>query len=301
MKTVVSLWRYQKPAFFGLLIVVAMFALAVIAPLIAPYHYLDQNLAEANLGPSREHLLGTDRVGRDQFSRIIYGARSAAFVVIATFVLTTPLGLILGGVSGYLGGWIDTLIMRAADIMFSFPGFLLILFLSATLRPRIDTLGQTVGFLAPAVRGGYLDYIAVTLALSLVGWAGVARLVRSLFLQLKEEDYVLVAESIGATSWRIIFRHIMPNAMAPIIVSLSRSAGYTILTEASLAFLGLGIRPPNPSWGAMIYANYIFWRTRPWLLWGPGVVLTLVIAGFMLLGDGLVSVLNPKEMRRKGK
>lgn len=301
MKTVISLWHYQKPAFFGLLVVAAMFVMAIIAPLIAPYHYLDQNLAEANLSPSREHLLGTDRVGRDQFSRIIYGARSAAFVVIATLALTTPLGLILGGVSGYLGGWIDTLIMRVADIMFSFPGFLLILFLSATLRPRIDTLGQTVGFLAPAVRGGYLDYIAVTLALSLVGWAGVARLVRSLFLQLKEEDYVLVAESIGATSWRIIFRHIMPNAMAPIIVSLSGSAGYTILTEASLAFLGLGIRPPNPSWGAMIYANYIFWRTRPWLLWGPGVVLTLVIAGFMLLGDGLISVLNPKEMRRKGK
>lgn len=299
MKIIRGLYQYQKPAFFGLLVIATLLVTAIFAPWIAPYSYREQDLDAANLFPCWDYPLGTDELGRDQLSRIIWGTRTAAFVVVVTLILSTPLGLVLGALAGYFGGWVDTLIMRVADIMFAFPGILLILFLAATVQPRIDETVRSIAILAPIARGGYIDYITVTLTLAAVGWAGKARLVRSLFLRIKEEEYIWAAKAVGATPWRIIARHIFPNAIAPIIVSLSMAAGSIILSEAFLAFFGIGIRPPNASWGAMIYTSYRFWRTRPWMIWGPGGVLALVIFAFNFLGDGLNAILNPKEVKKR--
>ena len=288
----------NRSALFGLAIVTALFLTGIFAHWIAPSHYRDQNLDAVNLSISWEHPLGTDRLGRDIFSRIIWGARTASFVVVVTLALGTPAGIILGAVAGYFGGAIDTAIMRIADILFAFPGMLLIFFLAATLGPRIDALARSTEFLDPLVKGGYIDYIVVIATLALIGWAGMARLVRSQFLSIKERDYIDAARGLGASNLRVIFQHILPNTLSPIIVALSMGAGGVILSEAFLSFLGIGIRPPNPSWGAMIFANYQFWRTQPMLVWVPGLVIGIIILAFNFLGDGLNRAFNPFSKRR---
>ncbi len=288
----------NRSALFGLAIVTALFLTGIFAHWIATSHYRDQNLDAVNLSISWEHPLGTDRLGRDIFSRIIWGARTASFVVVVTLALGTPAGIILGAVAGYFGGAIDTAIMRIADILFAFPGMLLIFFLAATLGPRIDALARSTEFLDPLVKGGYIDYIVVIATLALIGWAGMARLVRSQFLSIKERDYIDAARGLGASNLRVIFQHILPNTLSPIIVALSMGAGGVILSEAFLSFLGIGIRPPNPSWGAMIFANYQFWRTQPMLVWVPGLVIGIIILAFNFLGDGLNRAFNPFSKRR---
>ncbi len=288
----------NRPALFGLVIVTALFLTGIFAPWLAPSHYREQNLDGVNLSISWEHPLGTDRLGRDIFSRIIWGARTASFVVVITLALGTPMGIIFGAVAGSFGGVIDTVIMRIADILFAFPGMLLIFFLAATLGPRIDALARSTEFLDPLVKGGYIDYVVVIATLALIGWAGMARLVRSQFLSIKERDYIDAARGLGASNLRVIFQHILPNTLSPIIVALSMGAGGVILSEAFLSFLGIGIRPPNPSWGAMIFANYQFWRTQPMLVWVPGLVIGIIILAFNFLGDGLNRAFNPFSKRR---
>lgn len=290
----------NRPALFGLIIIGTLFLTGIFAPWIAPYHYRTQNLDAAGQSSSWEHLLGTDRLGRDIFSRIIWGARTACFVVVVTLALGTPIGIILGAIAGYFGGIVDTIIMRVADILFAFPGMLLIFFLAATLGPRIDALARSIEILDPLAKGGYVDYIVVIATLALIGWAGMARLVRGQILTIKEREYVTAARAIGAPNWGIIFRHILPNAISLVIVSLSMRAGGVILSEAFLSFLGIGIRPPNPSWGAMIFTNYSFWRTRPMLVWVPGLVIGVVILAFNLLGDGLNNALDPHSRGIRG-
>src|SRR3989304_6229338 len=288
----------NRMSLFGFVVVSMLFLTGIFAPVIAPYHYRDQNLDAANESPSKEHLLGTDQLGRDTLSRIIWGARTALFVVIVSLALGTPVGILLGALAGYFGGLVDTIIMRVADILFAFPGMLLIFFLAATLGPRIDELARSIDLLDPLVKGGFIDYVVVVSTLSLIGWAGMARLVRGLVMSIKERDYIDAARSIGAPSWGGIFRPIIPHAISPVIVSLSMGAGGIILSEAFLSFLGIGIRPPNPSWGAMIFNNYQFWRTRPLLVWIPGLIIGTIILGFNFLGDGLNRALNPFSKRR---
>lgn len=288
----------SKLTVFGFVVVATLFLTGIFAPWIAPSHYREQNLDEAGQSPSLEHILGTDRLGRDIFSRVIWGARTASFVVVVTLALGTPVGILLGAIAGYFGGIVDTVVMRIADILFAFPGMLLIFFLAATLGPRIDALARSTELLDPLVKSGYIDYMVVIASLSLIGWAGMARLVRSQFLSIKERDYVDAARGLGTSNWRVIFRHILPNAISPIIVSLSMAAGGVILSEAFLSFLGIGIRPPNPSWGAMIFTNYSFWRTRPMLVWVPGLIIGVIILAFNFLGDGLNRALNPFSKRR---
>jgi ABC-type dipeptide/oligopeptide/nickel transport system permease subunit len=298
LKEVLREFGHDRLALFGLTIVVILFATGIFAPAIAPYGYKEQNLDAAEQSISREHLLGTDQLGRDIFSRIVWGARTASFVVVVSLALGTPVGIILGAITGYFGGIVDTIVMRIADILFAFPGMLLIFFLASTLGPRIDQLSRSIAALDPLVKGGYIDYIVVVVTLSLIGWAGGARLVRGQFLSIKERDYIDAARCLGASNWRLIFRHILPNAASPIIVSLSMGAGGIILSEAFLSFLGIGIRPPNPSWGAMIFTNYAFWRTRPMLVWVPGLVIGVIILAFNFLGDGLNRALDPFSKRR---
>ena len=258
----------------------------------APYGYDEQNLDAVEQPPSWAYPLGTDEVGRDLLSRIIWGARSAAFVSITVTLVKLALGVPLGILAGYFSGWVDTLIMRLADILFAFPGLLFVFFIAATIKPSIVAWVKTIG-LRELVRSGYVDYLVVIVALSLVGWSGLARLVRGQILSLKEQEFIVGAQAIGASTWRIMFRHLLPNALPPLIVAISMGIGGIILSESTLSLLGIGLQPPNPSWGSMIYSNYRYWRTRPHLVIVPGLVLAAVVFAFNFLGDGLNEALNP--------
>ncbi|MFB0534399.1 MAG: ABC transporter permease [Anaerolineae bacterium] len=290
-----ELWhrlRRNRPAVVGLIIAALMYATALFAPWLAPYGYDEQNLDAVEQPPSWAYLLGTDEVGRDLLSRIIWGTRSAAFVSITVTLVNLALGVPLGTLAGYFHGWVDTLIMRLADILFAFPGLLFVFFIAATIKPSIVAWVKAGGLTALA-KSGYVDYLVVIVALGLVGWPGLARLVRGQILSLKEQEFIVGARAIGASTWRIMLRHLLPNALPPLIVAISMSIGGIILSESTLSLLGIGLQPPNPSWGAMIYSNYRYWRTRPHLVIVPGLVLAAVVFAFNFLGDGLNEALNP--------
>lgn len=287
--------RRNRPAIVGLVIVGLMYLTAIFAPLIAPYEYDKIDLEYVRAGPSREHLLGTDELGRDVFSRIVWAARSAAFVSITVTGLGLMLGIVFGILSGYLGGWVDMLIMRLGDVLFAFPGLLFVFFIAATIKPGLVAWVRAMG-LRELARSGYLDYLVVIIALSLVGWPGLARLIRGQLLSLRKRDYVLAAQAIGVPAWRIMVRHLLPNAMPPVIVAVSGGVGGIILSEATLSFLGIGLQPPNPSWGAMLYEYYGYWRQpERWpLLFVPAAILVVIVLAFNFLGDGLNEALNPQ-------
>jgi ABC-type dipeptide/oligopeptide/nickel transport system permease subunit len=290
-----ELWRRlrrNRPAVVGLIIAALLYVTALFAPRLAPYGYDEQNLDAVEQPPSWAYPLGTDEVGRDLLSRIIWGTRSAAFVSITVTLVNLALGVPLGTLAGYSRGWVDTLIMRLADILFAFPGLLFVFFIAATIKPAISTWVRSAG-LVDLARSGYVDYLVVIVALGLVGWPGLARLVRGQILSLKEQEFIVGARAIGASTRRIMFRHLLPNALPPLIVAISMGIGGIILSESTLSLLGIGLQPPNPSWGAMIYSNYRYWRTRPHLVIVPGLVLAAVVFAFNFLGDGLNEALNP--------
>lgn len=286
----------NRAAMFGLVVVVGMFLVAIFAPWLAPYSHTAQDLSTAEHGPTMAHWLGTDELGRDMLSRIIFGARTAAIVSVAVISVVTVLGVLMGAVAGYFRGWVDTLIMRTTDLLFAFPSFLLAVFAAATLRPSIssslEALGRAMG---QRFRTEMVDYVIVLMALGLVGWPGMARLVRGQMLSLRERDFVLAARALGASDWRIITRHLLPNAISPVIIAVSLGMGGVILSEASLSFIGLGIQPPEASWGLMIQENYNMWRARPHLVLVPGGVLSLMVFAFNFLGDGLNDAINPRS------
>jgi ABC-type dipeptide/oligopeptide/nickel transport system permease subunit len=242
--------------------------------------------------------MGTDRLGRDQLSRLIWAARTA--LIVAPFAVTFSFifGVIFGSLAGYLGGWVETVIMRAVDVLLAFPGLLFALLLSATLKPRLTTLGESSPFFRDIVRSGYAELILIILALSVVGWPGLARLVRGQVLVAKNSLYVEAARASGVSVWRVITKHIMPNITAPIIVILSMSLGGAVVAESGLSFLGLGVDPPIPSWGSMIIENGQngLWRTAnaPYLVWAPGAIVSLIVFAFSYIGDGLNEALNPQ-------
>ena len=290
-----ELWRRlrrNRPAVMGLFIAALLYVTALFAPWLAPYSYDEQNLDAAEEPPSWDYLLGTDELGRDLLSRIIWGTRSAAFVSITVTLVNLALGMPLGTLAGYFHGWVDTLIMRLADILFAFPGLLFVLFIAATIKPSIVAWVKAIG-LTDLARSGYVDYLVVIVALGLVGWPGLARLVRGQILSLKEQEFIVGARAIGASTWRIMFRHLLPNAMPPLIVAISMGIGGIILSESTLSLLGIGLQPPNPSWGGMIYNNWHYWRYRPHMIIVPGMVLAAVVFAFNFLGDGLNEALNP--------
>jgi ABC-type dipeptide/oligopeptide/nickel transport system permease subunit len=278
----------------GLVVVILMYLTAIFAPLIAPYEYDKIDLENVRARPSLEHPLGTDELGRDVFSRIIWAARSAAFVSITVTSFGLLLGIFFGVLSGYFGGWVDTLIMRVGDVLFAFPGLLFVFFIAATIKPVLVGWVRSMG-LRDLARSGYIDYLVVIIALGLVGWPGLARLIRGQLLSMKKREFVVAAQAIGVPTWRIMLRHLLPNAMPPVIVAVSGGVGAIILSEATLSFLGIGLQPPNPSWGAMLFQYYGYWRTELWpLLFIPAAVLVVIVLAFNFLGDGLNEALNPQ-------
>lgn len=300
-------WRRfarNRPALIGLAVIVLLLFSAIFAPYIAPYSYSKTDLANVEAPPSAQHLLGTDTIGRDMLTRLIYGARSVVFVIFIVALATLTLGLTLGAAAGYFGGWVDTLISRFIEFLSAFPDLLFIFFIAATIRPglvgglRTFAQANNMQWLTDFVRSGYLDYLVVMIALSVLGWGGLARLVRGQILSLREKDFVLGAQAVGVSNWRIITRYLIPNSLSPLLVAISMGLGGIALSEGILAYLGIGLQPPNPSWGIILNENAgRYWRDWPemiWMIFIPFVVITSVVFAFNFVGDGLNEALNPE-------
>lgn len=269
--------RHNRMALAGALGVALMFVLAAIAPLYGrDPGAID--IAQRLLPPSLNHLLGTDDLGRDVLARILYGARISLLVGFVAVGIATAIGIVIGAVSGFYGGWIDAVLMRFVDIMLCFPTFFLILAVIAFLDPSIWNIMIVIG---------------------LTGWMGVARLVRAEFLTLRERDFVLAARALGASDCRVIFRHILPNALSPVLVSATLGIAGAILTESALSFLGIGVQPPTPSWGNMLIAGKQTLGTAWWLSVFPGMAILLTVLGYNLLGEGLRDALDPRLSSRR--
>lgn len=293
--------RRNRVALVSLVFLAAMLLVGLLAPWIAPYSYSDQDLDIVQQPPSGKHWLGTDSLGRDLLSRIMWGSRTAFLVATVVVTVSTFLGILFGAAAGYFGKWVDTAIMRFSDFLFAFPGLLLAILLAATVRPTVvEWTRQVEGLIGmPGLsRTGIVDYLVVFLALSTLGWAGLARLVRGQVLSLKEKDFVEAARALGASPRRIIWRHILPNTIGVLLVATSMGMGGAVMGESVLSFIGIGIKPPNPSWGAMIIDEYRFWRTHAHLVFVPGGVVALVIFAFNFLGDGLNDAFNPRAEER---
>jgi peptide/nickel transport system permease protein len=257
----------------GAIVVFSLVITALLAPLIAPYDPSFIDSEHVLSPPSRAHLLGTDQLGRDVLSRIIWGGRISLLVGFVAVGITIAIGAILGALAGYYGKMLDSMIMRFVDIMLCFPTFFLILAVIALLEPSIWNIMVVIG---------------------LTSWMGVARLVRAEFLSLKERDFVLAARAQGAGDLRLIFRHILPNAMAPVFVAAILGIGAAILTESALSFLGIGVQPPTPSWGNILTAGKDNIEIAYWLSLYPGLAILITVLGYNLLGEGLRDALDPK-------
>ena len=299
-------WRRfsrNRLAVIGLVIIAGMFTLGIFTEELSPYCHTRQDLAATEQNPSLAHPLGTDRLGRDLLSRLVWGARTAVIVSVSVVLLHLLIGLPLGLAAGYFGGKVDSAIMRLADFLFAFPELLFILFIAATIRPSVLEFIKSVGSGLGLKRGvncaadyvNFGDFIVVIAALSFIGWPGLARLVRGMVLSLREREFVEAARAMGARDWEIMLRHVLPNALPAIIISASLTMGGAILAESSLSFIGIGIQPPNASWGNTLSDNYTFWRTQTWMVLAPGAVIASVIAAFSFIGDGLNEALNPKS------
>jgi peptide/nickel transport system permease protein len=254
-------------------IVLLFFLISLLAPWLAPYDFGQIDLTNVLASPSASHLFGTDQLGRDVLSRMIWGARISLKVGFAATGVAIIIGTILGAVSGYYGGWIDAAIMRFVDIMLCFPTFFLILAVIAFLEPSIWNIMIIIG---------------------LTGWMGVTRLVRADFITLKERDFVQAAKVIGASDLRIIFLHILPNAMASILVAATLGIAGAILTESALSFLGIGVQPPTPSWGNILTAGKDNIDIAWWLSLYPGLAILITVVGYNLLGEGIRVALDPR-------
>ena len=291
----------NKAAMMGLFISVAILFVGVFGGWLAPKDYLRTNIYRVAEPPNSDFWLGTDLVGRDVLSRLMHGARTAVFVAVVTIVIGNAIGISVGALAGYMGGKIDDLIMRITDVLFSFPDLLLAAFLSTSVRrPVVEAVGRLYnqtgwGILKETI---FLDYIILFGALAMVNWSGIARLIRGQVLSLREQEFIRAEVALGMPRWVVIRRHLIPNAMAPVIVAMSLSVGSVMLSESSLSFLGLGIQPPGASWGNMIQNNLALWRIHPWLVAIPGVTLSIAVFGFNFLGDGLNDALDPRQIRR---
>jgi ABC-type dipeptide/oligopeptide/nickel transport system permease subunit len=285
--------RRKKLAMISLTLVVLIYAGGIFAPLVAPYGYREQNLDRGLEGPSADHWLGTDRLGRDMLSRTLYSARTTVIVTTAVVLSGSLLiGNTLGLLAGYRGGWVDNIIMRLGDIFSSLPALVMLILINASLGDRVTGWVRAVEDHTPftgLVASGFASYLLVFGALSLFFWVGSARIIRAQVLQLREQDFVLAAESLGATPRRVIVSHLLPNVSFLIILSVSATLGGIAGSEIVLTWFGVGVQPPAASFGAMIAdgsATRTF-QAYPHLLLVPGAVVTTLLFSFNLLGDAL--------------
>lgn len=266
--------RANPLAMIGLFIIIAFVALSLAAPLLAPYDPSVQDLGNRLSAPTAKHWFGTDELGRDILSRILYGGRVTLGMVIAVVILVAPIGLFIGCIAGYFGGIVDTALMRVTDVFLAFPRLILALAFVAALKPGVES---------------------AVLAIALTAWPPYARLARAETMTLRKSDFIAAAKLTGALPFRIILRHIMPLCVPSVIVRITLDMSSIIITAASLGFLGMGAQPPSPEWGAMIATAKRFIFEQWWVATIPGIAIFLVSLAFNFLGDGLRDVLDPKQ------
>ena len=271
-------FKRNKVAILGLVIVIVLVLAAAFAPVLSHYdpNGIDTSIMGTPLPPSSTHLFGTDVDGRDYFARMLFGARISLEVGFSAMLIAISFGTFYGAVSGYFGGWIDAALMRFVDMMLSFPSFFLIL--------AVEALANNFSILV------------IMLVIGLLSWMGVARLVRGQILSLRERDYIAAAKAVGAADGRIMWRHLLPNALAPVIVSATLAIGNNILTESALSYLGLGVQPPTASWGNSLQkALDPDVLGAPWLTFIPGLLIVLTVMAFNWVGEGLRDALDPRS------
>ncbi|QJC54480.1 ABC transporter permease [Paenibacillus albicereus] len=273
-------WRRLKQnrlAFAGAFLIVLLALLATVGPYLPVQSYDKQVLEDINLAPSAQHWFGTDELGRDVFARIVYGARISLFIGLAATLIDVVIGIVYGGIAGYVGGRADNVMMRFVDMLYGVPYLLIVILLMVVMGPGLAT---------------------IIVALSATGWIGMARVVRGQVLTLKSSEYVLAARSMGSGGWRIIRKHLVPNAMGVILVQISFSVPSAIFAEAFLSFLGLGIQPPLASWGVMASDGLsVILSGQWWRLFFPALFISVTMLAFNLLGDGLQDIFNPRQRR----
>lgn len=267
-------FKRYRPGLVALIFIVVLIVLAVLPDVFSPYPYTQVFRGMRGAPPSHGHPLGFDHIGRDMLSRIIWGTRVALIVGLLATGIAVVMGVTVGAVAGYMGGWVDALLSRLVDTLMAFPLLVLLITLAAVLGPSLQKVVVIIG---------------------LTTWAQYARVVRADILSLREREFALAAQAAGASNGRIIFRHIIPNVLSPVIVIASLGIGGIILLEAALSFLGLGAQPPTPSWGGMLADGRSFILTYPQIAIAPGVMISLTVLAFNLVGDGLRDALDPRQ------
>lgn len=265
-------------ALSGFIIISCILLLALLAPLIAPYEPDAINVQAILLSPSSNHWMGTDALGRDVFTRMLYGARISLLVGLVAVGIATVIGIVLGAIAGYYRGWVDVVIMRTVDVMLSIPTFFLILAVIAFLTPSIWNIMVIIG---------------------LTSWMGVTRLVRAEFLSLRNREFVMASETLGASDNRLIFKHLLPNSMTPVIVSSVLGVASAVLIESGLSFLGLGVQAPQASWGNILTDGKEYIQFAWWLSLFPGLAILVTVLGYNLLGEGLRDVYDPRSSQSR--
>lgn len=285
-------FKRNKAALAGMLVIGVLAVIAIAAPVIAPYHYATQNMTAVTREPGGPYLLGTDQLGRDIFSRLVYGARVSLLVGFVVQIMIVAIGVPVGLIAGYRGGWVDSLLMRFVDVLYAKPNLLFIIIIMTFLKAQFARQG---GLFAPlkAFNEATGGLIGVFIGLGLVSWLTVSRLVRGQVLSLKRKEYIEAARCIGASHTRIVTRHLLPNTLAVIIVSTTLGIPSAILFEAGISFIGLGVDAPTPSWGLMISDGVAQLRSYPYMLVSPAIVLSLTVLSFNFVGDGLRDAFDP--------
>lgn len=277
-RPVLKRFMQNKLAVAGMVVIIFMYGVAILAPVISRYDYKEITPGARNLSPSAQHWLGTDRNGRDVYARLVIGSRVSLTVGFVAVAIVMTIGTSFGALAGYFGGWVDGAIMRLTDLLLSIPQILLLISAAALFRPGLKTTVIVIG---------------------LTSWPGAARLIRGQFLSLRDQEYVTAARTIGSAPGRIIMRHLMPNAMAIIIVETTLWLSYAILLEASLSYLGLGVQIPTPSWGNMLQdGQRELLNGAWWLTFFPGLAIFMTALAFNLVGDGLRDAFDPRQRRR---
>ena len=267
-------FKLNRLAVVGAGIIAVMIVLAIIGPMISPYTYADQSLVDANQSPSLAHWFGTDTLGRDIYTRVMYGARISLTIGIVAALLNLVIGVIYGGIAGYFGGKTDRIMMAIVDVLYGIPLLLYVILLMVVIGPGLPS---------------------IFIALGIAYWLNMARIVRSQIVKVREEEYIIAAETMGIPKWRILWRHILPNCVGPIIITLTLAIPDAIFTEAFLSFIGLGVNAPMASWGVLASDGISSMRSYPFQLIFPALAISVTMLGFVFLGDGLRNVFDPKE------
>lgn len=290
----------NKLAVVGMALVLFVFFVAIFGPYITPYDFLSQDLYARNQAPSLLHWFGTDDLGRDVLSRVIYGARTAVVVAFSTVIFSLIIGLFMGALGGYFGGKVDAFVVWLIDITMSIPSLLLVIVINVSLKPPLvnwmdaQFLATGNAFYRNTI---WVDFVLVFGSLALIKWPKAARIIRGQILSVRNKNYVLAAEAIGVPTSKIIRRYVIPNSIGPVIVYISAALGEAMVLESSFSFLGVGVRPPIPSWGNMISDGLRVWQLYPHVLAAPAAALAIVTIAFSFLGDGLNDALNPRQWK----